>query len=211
MTAHNFASDIFGQARQITAQRRFIDDIRIEVGSVEIQHVVVIDARRIGDAAQISLVADRTADVGWRAAAFGAHEVRIANAGLRARARQERDSVLPVLTQHIVVFERAAMRQNIGERRLFGGQRGGFNVAIAQAPNPVADAEFERMAVLPADGDLQHEMQIVEADVDRHLDAARDARRHVVDFDGKPRDLVRCRRRSRHSAACWKVSISSRG
>jgi hypothetical protein len=82
MTARSFAADIFRQARQVDAQRRFIDNVGIEVGRVEIQHIGMIDARRIGDAAQISLVAGRPADVGRRAAAFGGDEVRIANAGL---------------------------------------------------------------------------------------------------------------------------------
>ena len=53
----------------------------------------------------------------------------------------------------------------------------------------VAGAELERMAVLPADGDLQHEMQVVEPDRDRHLDAADHRRRHLVDLDPQQRDV----------------------
>jgi hypothetical protein len=67
------------------------------------------------------------------------------------------------------------------------------------------------VAVLPPDDDLQDEVQIVEADIDRNFEATANARRHVVDLDGEPRDFASSRRRSRHSAACWKVSMSSRG
>jgi hypothetical protein len=42
------------------------------------------------------------------------------------------------------------------------------------------------MAVLPADGDLQHEMQVVEPDREWHLDPADDRRRHLVDHDAQP-------------------------
>jgi hypothetical protein len=49
------------------------------------------------------------------------------------------------------------------------------------------------MAVLPPDGDLQHEMQIIEPDRDRHLDAADDRGRHLVDLDLETRDLQRAR------------------
>src|SRR4051794_29501631 len=99
------------------------------------------------------------------------------------------------------------------------------------------------MAVLPAERDLQHEMKIVEADGDRHFDAADHRRRHFVDLDAQTRDLghssltthrgheigrrtpdesdLRRQVRQRldtpiagrvcYSAACWNVSMSSRG
>lgn len=47
------------------------------------------------------------------------------------------------------------------------------------------------MAVLPADRDLKHEVQIVEPDIERHLDTADDGWRHLVDLDAQPRDLFR--------------------
>ncbi len=119
--------------------------------------------------------------------------------------------MLPILAEHVVVFEALAVRQNIGERRLVRRPRTDLGVAVGQTPDLIADAKLERVAVLPADGDLQDEVQIVEADIGRHVEAAANARRHVVDLDGKPRDFACSRRRSRHSAACWKVSISSRG
>jgi hypothetical protein len=45
------------------------------------------------------------------------------------------------------------------------------------------------MAVLPPDSDLQHEVQIIKPDGDRHLDAADHRRRHLVDLDAQARDL----------------------
>src|SRR5262245_1946087 len=64
------------------------------------------------------------------------------------------------------------------------------------------------MTVLPADGDLQHEMQIVEPDRQRNLDAADDRRHDLVDGDVQPRNVGHFARR--YSAACRKVSMSSR-
>ena len=145
-------------------------------------------------AAQISLVADRAADVGRRTAAFGADQAWIAHAGLGRAARKNADRVLPVLAEHIVVRKGVAARQNVREGRLVGRRQNFLGIAIRLAPGLVADAKLERMAVLPADGDLQHEMQIVEPNVDRNLDDTHDPRHDVIDLDGKTRDLARRRR-----------------
>src|SRR5262249_28570063 len=52
-----------------------------------------------------------------------------------------------------------------------------------------ADTEFEWMAVLPADRDLQHEVQVIEPDHDRYFDATKHRWRHLVDRDLETRDV----------------------
>src|SRR6202044_3939505 len=116
--------------------------------------------------------------------------------------------VLPILAEHIVVLESVACRQNVMQRRLLRRRPIDAGIAVGLSPEFIADAKFERMAVLPADGDLQHEMQVVETDIGRHLDDAQHTRRHVVDLDTQPCDFAHDR--GRYSAACWNVSISSR-
>src|SRR5262245_54136533 len=158
---------------------------------------------RIGDGAQIVLVAGRPADLRGRKAAFGAEQ-----AGIRYPRRGDDhlldlDRVLPVVAEHVIVLERPSELREIGERRHFRRQRVLLRVAVDQPPGFVAVAELVRMAVLPADRDLQHEVQIVKPDRERHLDLPDHRRVDLVDRDPKAGDVA-------HSAACWNVSRSSR-
>ena len=198
---------------QVFAQRRGVDHVRIEIRRVEVEHVLVIDAAGIGDAAQIGLVADRPADVGRRAAALGADEVRIAHARLRGGARQQRHRVLPILAEHIVVFERVAARQNIGAASLARPasdrcrHRG---PAVPRRLSPTRNSNgwpfCQPMAICSTKCRSSRRMSTGTSTHAQHT------RRHVVDLDTQSRDFAHVQgRRSRHSAACWNVSISSRG
>jgi hypothetical protein len=98
--------------------------------------------------------------------------------------------VSPIFPVHVVVPKRLCERQHVGQRRRLGGARTRFRIiAIEQPPCSLPDTELERVAILPADRDLQHEMKVVEADGDGYFDATDDGGRHIVDLDPEPCDL----------------------
>jgi hypothetical protein len=132
--------------------------VRVELRIVELDHRLVQRMLGVGDSQQKVLVAGRAADVGGRAAAVRLDQPRIEGARIGRRDRLDLDGVLPVLAEHVAVPERAAERMDVRERRALRRKRIGLGVAIDQAPRLVADAELERMAVLPPDRDLQHEV-----------------------------------------------------
>ena len=142
------------------------------------------------DRLQKRLVAGRAADIGGGTAALRADEMGIIGGGLRRGRALERHACAPSPRRkrsRSGTYCRAPTRRPASPSPPKAGRL--RIVAIEQAPRRLADAELERMAVLPAERDLQHEMKIVETDRDRHFDAADHRRRHLVDLDAQTRDL----------------------
>ena len=75
-------------------------------------------------------------------------------------------------------------------RALRASRRAIAPVGIGHAPSDVAGADLVEMAVGPAHGRLDGQMQPVEPDFERHLDAAQDRGLDVVEGDLEAGDGV---------------------
>src|SRR5262249_46339735 len=82
-----------------------------------------------------------------------------------------------------------ALTEEVGEADLAGIARAvGIPFRIGVAPGDIANPDLVEVHVQPAHRRLDRQMQTVEADVERHLDAAAHRRLHVVEGDLEPSD-----------------------
>src|SRR5262249_39730533 len=157
--------EISSEVCEVCPNGRLVDLIGIEVGIIPFDHALMVEMSGVGDRLQKGLIAGRSADIRWGTAALRTDEARIIDAGRRFFDRLQLDRVSPIFPVHVVVPERFYERQHVGQRRRLGGARTRFRIiAIGQAPGRLTRTELERMAILPADRDLQHEMKVVETD-----------------------------------------------
>ena len=84
------------------------------------------------------------------------------------------DRVLPAVAEVVEIFERlhADVFEDIDEAGLARVERATAPVGVGNTPSDVAGADLVEMAVGPAHCRLDDQMQPVEPDCERHLDAA---------------------------------------
>ena len=102
--------------------------------------------------------------------------------------------MLPAIAEVVEIYQR--LRADVFEHVVEPGLAGVEEVAapigigIGRAPSDVTGAKLVEMAVGPAHGRLDGQMQPVEPDVERHLDAAQDRGLDVVEGDLESGDGV---------------------
>ena len=85
----------------------------------------------------------------------------------------------------VEVFERSAtdILRDIDQPSLGGIERSVTEVRIRYAPADIACPDLIEMAVRPAHGSLQHEVQAIQADRQWNLEPAHDGRFKIVELD----------------------------
>src|SRR4249920_164102 len=118
-------------------------------------------------------IAPGAASIFWRAATADLDQARVEHAWLGIGEMLDLDRVLPTVAEVIEVRQRlcADVFENVAEPSLAGVDEvaGPIGVGIGRAPADVAGADLIEMAVGPAHGRLDSQMQPVEPDVERHL------------------------------------------
>ena len=93
--------------------------------------------------------------------------------------------MLPTVAEVVEIdeFLRADVLEDIAEPRLARVEEvvGPIRIWIGRAPTNIAGAEFVEMAVGPTHRGLNGQVEPVEPDAERHLDAAQDPRLDVVE------------------------------
>ena len=146
--------------------------------------------RRVVDGVQELGVAPRAAHVLGRAAPDGVEQNRVGRAGHRVGDALDLDRMLPAVAEVVEVFERlrAGILKHVDEAGLLGVERAITELRVRQAPANIPGPDLVKVAVGPAHGRLQHQVQAVEADGERHLDPAPHRGLHVVKGDKQAGD-----------------------
>jgi len=121
----------------------------------------------------------------WRAAPGCFDEAWVGNPGHGITDALDADRVFPAVTEIVEVFERpgADILEDVDEPGLAGVKRSAAEVRIRNAPANIASTDLVEMAVRPANGSLQHKVQAIESDRQRHLDSAHDSRFDIIELD----------------------------
>ena len=158
----------------------FVDDV-LGVGTVGIEdaaapgeHVVVVFVRRVGDRGEELSVAWRPAHVLGRAAALGGDELRVKGLRIGLADALDPDGMIPAAAKAVEVMNRpgAGILDQVEERCLRCRPWPAAEVGIGNAPARATSPELVEMAIGPAHRRLQHEVQPVEADPQRHVEPA---------------------------------------
>jgi hypothetical protein len=132
-------------------------------------------------------IAPGTADVLGRAAALGFGQAWVKDAGLGIDQAFDLNRVFPAVAEVIEILQR--LGTDVFEHLAEPGPAsidevaGPILIGIGRAPTDVAGAQFVEMAVGPSHGGLDGQVQPVEPDVERYLDAAQHHGLDVVEGD----------------------------
>src|SRR5271155_1713817 len=141
----------------------------------------------IGDGLKELAIAPGTTDVLGRAVALGLDQPRIKDARFGVEQALDLDRVFPAVPEIIEILQR--FRSNV-----FGHVAepsfacieevaGPVLIGIGCTPADIARADLIEVAVGPAHGRLDGQVQPVESDVERHLDAAQNRGLDVIEGD----------------------------
>jgi hypothetical protein len=124
-------------------------------------------------------------------------EAGVGDAGDGIGDALDSNRVFPAVAKVVEVFERfgADILQRVAKPGLAGIERPITEVWIRPAPADVASTDLVEMGVRPSQGSLQHEVQAIQADCQRHLDPAHDGRFELL------HTTASCPWRSRRRAA----------
>ena len=181
-------------ARASTAlcMRIEIDCVGIERRPDPLDHLGMALVLRVGDRREELGIAPRSADVLGRAAPCGVDQERVDEAGHGIRDALDLDRVFPAVAEVVEVFQRlrAGILEDVEETRLAGIERAFSPVRVGHAPAHVAGPDLLEMAVGPAHGGLEHQVQVIKPDGQRHLNAAQHCGLDVIEGDLEPDDAV---------------------
>ncbi len=149
-------------------------DLGVEVSTGPPNDLGVLLMVWIRDRIQELAVAPRTADVLGRAAPMGRKQPRVGDAGHRLHYALDLDRVLPAIPEIVKVAERYGARvlDHVGQPRFAGVERPVTLVRVRHAPAGAASPDLVEVAVGPSECRLQHQVQVVKPDRQRHLDLA---------------------------------------
>ena len=139
-------------------------------------------------------VAGGTAAILRRAAAADFGQARVDHAGFRICKPLDLDRMLPAVAEVIEILQRLCPEvfEHVAKPGLAGVEKvvAPIYVGIGRAPSDVARADLIEVGVGPAHGRLDREMQTVEPDIERHLEAAQNWGPDVVEGDLETGDGV---------------------
>lgn len=135
-------------------------------------------------------VARISADVFRRAPRRGVEQTWIRGSWRRRFDPLDLDLVTPVVAEVVGIFELlgAGALNEVDQPGFARVEQAAIVVSIGCTPTQPAQPELMEMAVGPAHRGLDDQMQPVEADVERHLDPAGDARLDIGKRDLETRD-----------------------
>ena len=187
----------WGELVHPLADRGLADVRRVERAAAPFEQLFVALVGGVGDGVEEVHVAKGAAHILGRAGTLAVEEARIACLGLRPGDGLDPDRVVPVVAEVVDVGELPRPgTQEVGQRGRLGRVHRPLRIAparVGDAPGRVAAAELPQVVVLPAHGGLDHEVQPVEPDVDRDLDAAEDPRLDLVELDAQAGDVGQAR------------------
>ena len=139
-------------------------------------------------------VAPRTAHIFGRAMSAGLDQARIKLTGLWIDETLDLDRVLPPVAEVVEIFKSlcADILENFVEPGLAGVEEVTCptSIGVRCAPADVAGPDLVEMAVGPAHGGLDRQVQPVEPDIERNFDAAQNNRFDIVECDLEASDCV---------------------
>ena len=135
--------------------------------------------------------------------------------GSGSRHPLDLDRVLPAVAEVVEIAQRlgSGVFEHVDEFGLAGVERSVGPIGTGKAPARVAGADFEEVAVGPAQRGLERQMQPVELDVGRNLDPTQNLGLDVVERDFEAENgggHAASLRRSRSAAQFQGMSSSSR-
>lgn len=133
-----------------------------------------------------------TAAVFRRTAAAHLDQARIQHAGFRIGEAFDLDGVLPSVAEVVEIeqFLGADVFEEVVEASFSCIKEitNPIRIGIGRTEADITGADFIEVAVGPAHGGLDSQMQAVKPDVERHLDSAQNCRADAVEGDRKPGD-----------------------
>src|SRR4051794_9258796 len=169
-----------------------VDCVGIERPAGPLDHLGMALVLRIGDRLEEFGVAPRSTDVLGRAASCGVDQERVSETGHGIRDALDLDRVFPAIAEVVEVFQRlrAGVLEDVEETRLAGIERAFSPIWVGHAPAHVAGPDLVEMAIGPAHGGLEHQVQAIKPDGQRHLNAAQHCGLDVIEGHLEPGDAV---------------------
>ena len=181
------ARPALGECGDVFGQPIDVDDMGIEVVCEPFFEFAMALMAGIGEGFEELAIAPRTTDVLGRAAALGFDQARIKDARFGIDQAFDLDRVLPAIAEVVEILQRLGsdVLEHVAEPGLARIEEvaGPILIWIGRAPSHTARTNLVKVAVGPADRRLQDQMQTIEPDVERHLDAAQDHGLDVVEGD----------------------------
>ena len=185
--ADGLSAPAFGEGGDFRCERLGLVGIGIEVIANPFRELGMSRVSGVLDGGEEFSVAPGTAAVFRRAAAGDVDQARIEYARLGIGELLDLDRVLPAVAEVIKVHQllRADVFEDVAEPRLAGVEKvgGPIRIGIGRAPADVAGMEHVEVAVGPAHGCLDGQVQPVEPNVERDLDATQNGGLDVVEGD----------------------------
>ena len=144
--------------------------------------------RRVGNRLDIVGVTPWATDILRRAAALRGDQPRIGGIGVSRDQFFKCDGVEPVVAEIIPILEPTTrVLEQLSQGCPLGIARAIAEIPaellVRDAPTPVPRLKLEEVAVFPSHCRLDHEMQSVDPEFERHLDATKDLRLDAVERD----------------------------
>src|SRR5215813_13044322 len=161
--------------------------MRVEVVGEPFLELAVALVAGVVEGLQELTIAPRTTDVlGWTVA-LGLDQAGIKHARFGIDQAFDLDRVLPAIAEVVEILQGlcADVFEGVVKPRFAGIHEvtAPISIGIGGTPADAARADFVQMAVGPAHGCLDGQMQPVESDIEWHLDAAQDHGLDVVEGD----------------------------
>lgn len=141
----------------------------------------------ISDCLEEVAISPRAADILGRTASDCFQEARIGDARHSIEEAFHTDRVVPAVAEIVEVCERsgADILQDIDKPGFAGIERPVTEVVvrIGDAPADVTGPNLVEVAVGPPHRGLEHQVQAIQADFQRHLNPSQDNRLNVIKFD----------------------------
>ena len=130
-------------------------------------------------------IAPGAADIFRRAAPARLDQARIKNAGFGIDEALDLDHVLPAVAKIVEVPQRLGtdILEHVAEAGLARVERAVGPIPVRDAPSDITGTDLIEVGIGPTHRRLNHQMQAIEAYIERHLDAAQDRRLDVVEGD----------------------------
>src|SRR5262245_48308625 len=166
------------QIGELPLDRWHIDDIRVEAVLIPFPELGVALVLRVGGGFQEFSIARWPTDIFRPTAAGGVKQTRIELTGQSSADALDLDRVLPAVAKIVDVSKPfgAGILDSGEQRRLVGIERPVAPAGIANAPADIAGAQLPQVAVGPTNCHLQHDMEPVETNSKRDLNAPHDGR-----------------------------------
>ena len=139
-------------------------------------------------------VAGRPTDVFRRGPPLGQDQLGIQRAGLGLGDKVDPNGVLPAITEVIEIGDGASIcfLKDFKQSLLGGVAKISAKVMIGNAPPDILIAEVVKVAVGPAEGNLQDNVEPIHTQVERYDQFAPDLRLDILEDDSDGGDEVRC-------------------